>query len=162
MTGAKLGEGSRGKALGEDVCELKRCWHMENLDFANSNLVPDEVYVDFDMFSTPVLHRVRRQVDNRHIIAVDDRGTRNRAVKFMQNLAKPARFSNMSHNPVFSFSTGARHGKLPFGGPGDEIITKKDTKPRGRATSIRASSPIGVRVCRERGIRGGRDVHVVR
>ena len=43
-------------------------------ELAERDLLPHEVDVELDMFGATMVHRVRRHVDRRNIVAVDHRG----------------------------------------------------------------------------------------
>ena len=68
----------------------------------------------------------------------------------MEKLADPTRFGNAVCNAtVFSLGAGAGNGRLAFGGPGDQAVAEKDTKPRRGFSRIRATRPIGVGIGHE-------------
>jgi len=54
---------------------------MKNPDFSQSDLLAYEVDVDLNVFGLPMLNRVGRHVDGRHIVIVDKSSSRERFVK---------------------------------------------------------------------------------
>jgi hypothetical protein len=63
---------------------------MKNAQPSNSDLVTDEVQINFDVLHALMLHWVRREINNTYIATVNLGGTTNRRVKFAQELAEPA------------------------------------------------------------------------
>jgi hypothetical protein len=82
-TGAKLNECSSRKTFGEDIGILGCRRNMQNADFTNLYFVADEVDVNLNVFCTPMLNRVDRQVDSGYIVAINDCRPVNGAMQFL-------------------------------------------------------------------------------
>jgi hypothetical protein len=55
-------------------------------------------------------------------------------------------YNTIGNNLVFYFYVGARYRILMFGGPGNEVVTKKDYIPVSGHVSVGAPNPINIRV----------------
>jgi len=71
-------------------------------------------------------------------------------------LTKPGCLSNNNgNNAIFSLSTRARNNILSLGGPGDEVVTKKDRIARSGLASVRTACTINIRIDNQHMLCGG-------
>ena len=99
------------------------------------------------MLGTLVLYRVRGKIHGTDNVAKDNGSTRERTIQLKKEVSKPRSFSNyIGYPPILGFGTRTGHNMLSFRGPGDEIVAKKYTKPRGGPTCRRTPSPISIRI----------------
>jgi hypothetical protein len=127
---------------------------MQDTDLAKRHLLSNKVYVDLDVLGATMLNRIRRHVDGTNIVAENHSRSRKRMMELAKKLTYPATLGNgMSNGPVFRLSTRPGDRRLSLRRPGDQVITEIDAISGCRASSIRATSPIRVRVRGERGCR---------
>jgi hypothetical protein len=120
---------------------------VENSNFTERHLFPNEVDVDLDVLHATVLNWIGRHVYGTHVVAIDYRRCFHREVQVLEELAQPAALDdNMSHRAIFGLSTRLRHGGLPLRRPRNQIVTQEDTEPRCGATGVGAAGPICIRV----------------
>ena len=101
---------------------------MKNTNFAKSHLLADEVDVDFDVLCKAVVDRVGCHVDSADVVAVDDCSNLQRNMEFLK-LPQPAAFGDdVSNRPVLGLRTGPGYRGLPFGRPGHQAVSQKDTE----------------------------------
>ena len=85
------------------------------------HLFPNKMNIQLNMLGPSMTHLVSGEVDRRDVIAVDHRGTVNRARELLKQLAKPRTLGDdVGHRTILSLSTGARDCRLPLGRPRDE------------------------------------------
>ena len=103
--------------------------------------------VDLDVLRAAMVDGVGSHVDGAHVVAVDNRRTRDRDVEFLEQLMQPAALShNVGHCTVLCFGTGAGDRGLTLGGPRNQIIAEVDTIAGGGAPRIWAASPVDIGV----------------
>jgi hypothetical protein len=88
-TGLELVEDCLGKALGHDARILQVCWHMKNTKLTKHHQFTNEMYVDLDMFCSPMMNRVTGEVDDRHIVTVEDNGFVNIDMELLKKVLQP-------------------------------------------------------------------------
>ena len=85
---------------------------------AKSHLFPNKMNIQLNMLGPSMMHRVSEEVDCRDVVAVDHRGTVNRARELLKQLAKPRTLGDgVGHRTILSLSTRTRDGRLPLGRP---------------------------------------------
>jgi hypothetical protein len=120
---------------------------VQNTNFPNGNLVMDEVEINLNMLHALMLNRVGRQVDDTDIVTIDKCAMRQRGVQLHEQLEKSTSLCiNIGNSLVLCFCARARYRVLPFGGSGDEVVTKEDCIPRSGVASVVAFDPISIRV----------------
>ena len=120
---------------------------MKNTKLAELDLLSNEVDIQFNVLGTLVLHRIRRKVDGRHIVTVDNGGLVDGDVEVSEKLTKPTSLGHsIGYCSVFRFCAGARHGWLPFGGPGHKRVADVNAVTRRGSSIVRAARPICIRV----------------
>lgn len=90
QTRSKFFKGSCGEPFGHHISELLRRRDMKDTEFAERNLLPNEVDVDLDVLGPPVMDRVGRHVDTRDVVTVDNRGFGDVHAELTEELSKPA------------------------------------------------------------------------
>lgn len=103
---------------------------MEDPDLSQGDLLADEVDVNLNMLHAPVMDQVDCDVDNAHVVVVDNCGRSERDVEILKKLAKPTTLGNsMGHGPVLNLSTGPGHCGLTLGGPRYQIVPEVNIEP---------------------------------
>ncbi|GJZ98505.1 ribonuclease H-like domain-containing protein [Tanacetum coccineum] len=93
-----------------------------------------------------MLYRICRHVYNTDIITVDQGRCEKWGMKLTNEVANPRCLSYNIRNPmVFSLSTKTRQRVLTFGGPRQEVVTKKNTLSRSRLTRSRTTCPVSIK-----------------
>jgi len=106
-----------------------------------SNTLPNKVKINLNMFGALMLYGIGRHVDDADIVTVNQGSSANRRMQLSKKLAQPRNLcDSIGDNSVFGLNTGTRNCSLALGGPGDEIVTKKDCIARSRLAGIRATS----------------------
>ncbi|GJW69727.1 hypothetical protein Tco_0126644 [Tanacetum coccineum] len=101
---------------------------------------------NFYMLGALMLYRVCRHVYSTDIITVDQGRCEKWGMKLTKEVANPRCLSYSICNPaVFSLSTRTRQRVLTFGGPRQEVVTKKNTVSRSRSARSRTSCPVSIR-----------------
>jgi hypothetical protein len=114
------------------------------------------VDVNLDVLHATVLDEVVGHVDRTDIVTEDNSSRRKGAMKLGKKLSKPAALSHdVSHSSILRLGARLRKCGLAFGRPGDQVVTKVDTIAGGRTASVRAASPVSVRVRSDRRSRRG-------
>ena len=72
QTRPKITEQLYRKTLSHDVSELMRRRYMENLYFAKSHLLSDEVNVDLNMFGPAMMSRVSCHIYSANVVTGDN------------------------------------------------------------------------------------------
>jgi hypothetical protein len=67
----KLFKHQCGKALGEDVGELRGGWYMKNSHISNGDTLTHKVKVDLDMLRVLMLDRVGGEIYGTNVVVVD-------------------------------------------------------------------------------------------
>jgi hypothetical protein len=62
---------------------------MEHSELSKSHSFPDKMDVELDVLGSPMMHRIRRHVDGRDIVAVDERSLGDGAEKLAEELPEP-------------------------------------------------------------------------
>jgi hypothetical protein len=120
---------------------------MKNTNNTKSNLFPDKMEVNLNVFSPLMLDWVGRHVDGANVVAINQCSTLQRGLQFAEKLTQPGSFCNsVGNGAILRFGTGPGHSVLAFGGPGNEVITKEDRIARSGLASIWAASPVSIRV----------------
>jgi hypothetical protein len=128
---------------------------MKDFDLTKRDLLADEVDVNLDVLRSTRLNRVAGHVNSTDVVAEDNGRRAERTMKLGKKLSKPTVLSHsMSHGSVLSLGTRPRYRGLAFRGPGHQVFSKVDTIARSRPTSVRAASPVSIRVRCERRSRG--------
>ena len=79
---------------------------MYNPTLAESNLLPDKVYVEFNMLSSSMMSRMAAYVARRHIVAENNSGLLWSTTQFIEQLTEPCALGNRIGNPsVLSLCT---------------------------------------------------------
>jgi hypothetical protein len=63
-TEPNIGERLSWQSLGENVGELRCSWHMENTNLAQCNLLPNEMYINLNVLSPPMLYWIAGHVNS--------------------------------------------------------------------------------------------------
>jgi hypothetical protein len=63
-TEPNIGERLSWQTLGENVGELPCSWHMENMNLAQCNLLPNEMYINLNMLGPPMLYWIAGHVNS--------------------------------------------------------------------------------------------------
>ena len=63
----------RSKRFGEQISNLIRRVNIANVEFLGKHLIPDEVEVDFNVFSAGVKHRIRGKRTRPKIVTPNNR-----------------------------------------------------------------------------------------
>jgi hypothetical protein len=120
---------------------------VKNTNLTEGNLLADEVDVNLDMLRTTVLDGIAGHVDRTDVVTEDNSSRVKRAMKLEKKLSKPAALSHdMCDGSILCLGARPRNRGLTFGGPRDQVVTKIYTIAGGRSSSVRAASPVGVRV----------------
>nr|GEV27782.1 hypothetical protein [Tanacetum cinerariifolium] len=86
-------------------------------------------------------------VYNTDIITVDQGRCGKWGMKLTKQVVSPRCLSyNIRNSTVFSLSTRTRQRVLTFGGPRQEVVTKKNTVSKSRSTRSRITCPVNIRV----------------
>jgi hypothetical protein len=124
---------------------------VKNTNLTERNLLMDEVDVNLDMLRTTVLDGIASHVDRTDVVTEDNSSRMRGAMKLGKKLPEPAALSHdLSHGSILRLGARPRNRGLAFGRPGDQVVTKIDTIAGGRSASVRAASPVGVRVRSDR------------
>jgi len=147
QTGAKIHEDGGGKALGEDIGELRRSGYVKNMDSTHGNLFADEMKVNFHVLSALMLYGVGGEVDDANIVAVDKTSGVQGMVNLLEQLSQPSDFSNaVGNSPIFCLGAGPGDSGLSLRGTGDQAVPEEDGVARGGPAGIRAACPINISV----------------
>ena len=120
---------------------------MKNTNITSSNPLEDEVEVDLDVLDALMLSGVGGHVHRADVVTIDQDGSTERSVKFLEKLAQPRSLCNsIGNSAILGFCTGARNSLLPLKRPGDQIVTEEHSKAPGRLARVRTTSPISIRV----------------
>jgi hypothetical protein len=102
---------------------------------------------NLDVFGALILHGVCGHVDSTHIVTEDNGGAGKGSMKLLWQLTEPTSLSDsIGNGSILGLGAGAGDSMLPLGGPRYQIVAKENTVAGGRATSVRTTSPIRVRV----------------
>ena len=88
------------------------------MNMTKGHLFPNKMNIQLNMLGPSM---ISGEVDRRDIVAVDHRGTVNRARELLKQLAKPRTLGDgVGHRTTLSLSTGTRDRRLPLGRPRDK------------------------------------------
>ena len=120
---------------------------MKDTNIASSNPLADEVEVDLDVLGAMMLSGVGGHVHGADVVTIDQDGSTERSVKFLEKLSQPRSLCNsIGNSAILGFCTGARNSLLPLRRPGDQIVTEEHSKARGRLARVRTTSLVSIRV----------------
>ena len=120
---------------------------MKNTNITSGNPLANEVEVDLDVLGALMLNRVGGHVHRADVVTVDQDGSTERNVKFLEKLAQPRSLcDSTSDDAILGFCTGVRDILLPLIRPRDQVVTEEHSKARGRLSRIRTTSPVSIRV----------------
>jgi hypothetical protein len=109
-TGAKFHKGGRRSLFCEYVCVLGHSGNVKNTNFANLDLVMHEMYVNLDLFCSPMLHKVNKKIDSRNVMTIHNCRPIDKTIQFLQKITYLATLgNNMSNCTVLCFITGPGH-----------------------------------------------------
>jgi hypothetical protein len=126
--------------------------NMKNSNLPQGHLLADEVDVNLDMLRAPMMDRVGCHIDSTDVVTVDNGGVVQRDMELLEKLAQPATLGDgMGDSAILSLGARPGHRGLTLGGPGDQVVAKKDAEAGGRASGVRNCHPkeVGVQVRRE-------------
>ena len=73
---------------------------------AKGHLFPNKMNIQLNMLGPSMMHRISGEVDRRDVVAVDHRGTVNRARELLKQLAKPRTLGDgVGHRAILSLTT---------------------------------------------------------
>ena len=102
---------------------------MEHSHLPQGDLLTDEVDVNLDVLGTTVVDWVGCHVDSANIVAADNCGNLQWNVELLKKLPQPAALGdNVSNRSVLGLHTGPGYRGLPFGRPGHQVVSQKDTE----------------------------------
>jgi hypothetical protein len=102
------------------------------------------VDVDLDMLRASMMDRVGCHIDSTDVVTVDNGGGVQRDMELLEKLAQPATLDGMGDNAILSLGARLGHSGLTLGGPGDQVVAKKDTEAGGRASGVRTPCPVRI------------------
>lgn len=80
------------------------------------------------MLGATMMDRFGRHVEDANVVAVDNRRSSNRDLKLLKKPAKQTTLGdNIGHNTILCLSTGVGDSGVAFGGPGYQVVAKKNT-----------------------------------
>jgi hypothetical protein len=92
----------------------------------------------------------RRKIDRADVVAVDEGGTLEGAVKLLEKLAQLGGLGHaVGHNAVPGLSVGARDNSLALGDPGDKVGAQEHDVTGSGPTHVGTTSPVSVSVDHE-------------
>jgi hypothetical protein len=62
---------------------------MKHTNSTKSNLFPNKMYVKLNVLGALMMHRIGGEIHGTHIVAIDNSGSVNRALKFLHKLSNP-------------------------------------------------------------------------
>jgi hypothetical protein len=81
---------------------------MEHTQITKSHLLTHNMYIKFNVLGTPMPDGVGREINNAHVIIVDNRGAVKGPPELLQKIMEPTSLGDgSSNNTVFSLSTRA-------------------------------------------------------
>ena len=81
---------------------------MKDTNITSGNPLSDEVEVDLDVLGALMLNRVGGHVHRADIVTIDQDGSTERSVKFLEKLSQPRRlYNSIGDSAILSLSTGA-------------------------------------------------------
>ena len=120
---------------------------MKNTNITTGNPLTDEVKVNLDVLGTLMLDRVGRHVYCANVIAVDQDCKPKRSVELLQKLTHPRHLCDgVSNSTILGLCVGPGDGILPFGRPGDQVVTEEHSIARGGLACVRTAGPVCIRV----------------
>jgi hypothetical protein len=144
-TGPKIGEELNRKTLRHDVRKLMGGRNMKNSNLPQGHLLADEVDVDLDMLHAPMMDQVGCHIDSTDVVTVDNGGGVQRDMDLLEKLAQPAALGDgMGDSVILSIGARPGHRGLTLGGPGDQVVAKKDVEAGGRALGVRTPCPVRI------------------
>ena len=91
---------------------------MKDTNITSSNPLADEVEVDLDVLGALMLSGVGGHVHRADVVTVDQDGSTERNVKFLEKLAQPRSLcDSTSDDAILGFDAGSGDCILPLGGP---------------------------------------------
>jgi hypothetical protein len=100
---------------------------MKDTNFAKGDLLTNKIYVNLNVFDSPMLNWIRGHVDGGHVLTVDKCGGMEWTMKLLKKFTEPTTLRNgMSHSVIFSFSTGLRDCSLSLGRPRNQTVSIVD------------------------------------
>jgi hypothetical protein len=109
----------------------------------------NEVDVNLYMLGAFMLHRIGKHVDGKDVVTEDKRSRAKRTMQLLKQLPHPTALSHsMGDSVVLSLRARTGDNSLSLGRPRDETVTVVDKVTRRRATRIRTTRPISIRVGR--------------
>jgi hypothetical protein len=84
-----------------------------------------------------MLHGIGGEVDYADVVKVDEGGTLDGTVEFVEELSQPGGLCHaVGHGAVLGLNTGARDDGLPLGDPGDEVGAQEHGITGGGSTRV--------------------------
>jgi hypothetical protein len=144
-TRPKIGEELNQKTLRHDVCKLMGGQNMKNSNLPQGHLLMDEVDVNLDMLHAPMMDQVGCHIDSTDVVTVDNGGGVQRDMELLEKLAQPTALGDgMGDSSILSLGARPGHHGPTLGGPGDQVVAKKDAEAGGRESRVRTPCPVRI------------------
>ena len=138
-------EERRRQSLCEDVRQLPCAGDMSDAKLANGHLLSYKMYVELDVFGTPVMYGIPRHVYRRYVVAESHRRRGNGVQQLAEELSEPRALRNgVGDGSILRLGARSRNRGLTLGRPRDERGSEEDAEARRRASGVRASGPVSV------------------
>ena len=131
--------------LCQQISKLIITRYKPNIECFTGYHITHEVKVNFNVLSSSMENRVRRQVNGANVITPQDGRFRQNQAEFLEERLKPLKIScSVSKSLVLGFSTWTSHSGLFAKAPGNQILAKEYAETTSGTTIILITYPISI------------------